>query len=80
MLTAYARARYLSCRAPSSRPGCSKAVESAAMETASSSTRGSGWAPGGPASRPGSAELPRAARRALRRHRSRAGALPRGVL
>eukprot|EP00964_Phaeocystis_antarctica_P124801 scaffold88437_cov84-Phaeocystis_antarctica.AAC.5 len=26
---------------------------------------------------PGSAELPRAARRALRRHRSRAGALPR---
>eukprot|EP00964_Phaeocystis_antarctica_P108818 scaffold73326_cov33-Phaeocystis_antarctica.AAC.1 len=31
----------------------------------SSSTRGSGWAP-------------RAARRALRRHRSRAGALPKG--
>ena len=29
-------------------------------------------------SRPGSAELPRAARRALRRHRSRAGARPRG--
>eukprot|EP00964_Phaeocystis_antarctica_P116403 scaffold80350_cov42-Phaeocystis_antarctica.AAC.2 len=28
--------------------------------------------------RPGSAELPRAARRALRRHRSPAGALPRG--
>eukprot|EP00964_Phaeocystis_antarctica_P030150 scaffold16998_cov59-Phaeocystis_antarctica.AAC.3 len=27
---------------------------------------------------PGSPELPRAARRALRRHRSRAGALPRG--
>eukprot|EP00964_Phaeocystis_antarctica_P132361 scaffold96431_cov44-Phaeocystis_antarctica.AAC.2 len=27
---------------------------------------------------PGSAEPPRAARRALRRHRSRAGALPRG--
>eukprot|EP00964_Phaeocystis_antarctica_P144999 scaffold110923_cov56-Phaeocystis_antarctica.AAC.2 len=29
---------------------------------------------------PGSAELPRAARRALRRHRGQAGALPRGAL
>eukprot|EP00964_Phaeocystis_antarctica_P126013 scaffold89726_cov66-Phaeocystis_antarctica.AAC.5 len=41
-------------------------MTSAALEAAaSSSSRGSGW-------------LPRAARRALRRHRSRAGALPRG--
>eukprot|EP00964_Phaeocystis_antarctica_P042492 scaffold24360_cov67-Phaeocystis_antarctica.AAC.3 len=32
--------------------------------------KGEGWP------LPGSAELPRAARRALRRHRSRAGALP----
>ena len=37
---------------------------------------------GRPVTRPllGSAELPRAARRALRRHRSRIGALPRGHL
>ena len=54
-----------------------EAVKWAALEAASSSTRGSGWAPSGPA-RPESAELPRAARRALRRHRSRAGALPGG--
>ena len=36
-------------------PGWSKAVESAALEVAGSSTRGSGWARSGPAS-PGSAE------------------------
>eukprot|EP00964_Phaeocystis_antarctica_P017244 scaffold9509_cov47-Phaeocystis_antarctica.AAC.2 len=48
------------------------ALTSAAWEAASPSTRGSGWAPSGPASRPGSAELPRAARRALGRHRRRA--------
>jgi hypothetical protein len=57
-------------------PGGSKAVESAGLEAASSSTRGSGWAPSGLASSPGSAELPRAAGRALRRRRSRAGAPP----
>ena len=60
-------------------------VGSAALEAARSSTRGSGWAPSGPVSPPGSAEPPRAARRALgrralgrralRRRRSRAGAL-----
>ena len=54
----------------------SKAVRSAALEAARSRIRGSGWAPRGPASRPGSAELSRAARHALRRRRSRAGALP----
>ena len=37
---------------------------------------GGGWALSGPAL-PGSAELPRTTRRALRRRRSRAGALPR---
>ena len=31
-------------------PGWSKAVESAALEAASSTTRGDGWAPSGPAS------------------------------
>ena len=60
-------------------------VKWAAWEAARSSTRGSGWAPSGPVSPPGSAEPPRAARRALgrralgrralRRRRSRAGAL-----
>eukprot|EP00964_Phaeocystis_antarctica_P083878 scaffold52809_cov42-Phaeocystis_antarctica.AAC.1 len=59
-------------------PARSKAVESAALEAANSSTRGSGWAPSGPASLPGSAEPARAARRALRRHRVQAGALQRG--
>ena len=46
-----------------------KAAKSAASQAARSSTRGSGWAPSGPASYPlyGSAELPRAARCALRR-------------
>eukprot|EP00964_Phaeocystis_antarctica_P060945 scaffold36376_cov59-Phaeocystis_antarctica.AAC.1 len=47
--------------------------KSAALEAASSSTRGSGWG-----SFPGSAEVLRAARRALGRRRERAGALPRG--
>ena len=55
-------------------------VESAALEAAGSSSRGSGWdfqcAVG--LRLPGSAGLPRAARRALRRRRGRAGALPRG--
>ena len=41
---------------------------------ASSSTRGSGWTPRGPASLCRSAELPRAASPALGRHSSRAGA------
>eukprot|EP00964_Phaeocystis_antarctica_P013008 scaffold7127_cov21-Phaeocystis_antarctica.AAC.1 len=36
-------------------------MELAALEAASSSTRGSGWAPSGPASCPGCAEPPRAA-------------------
>ena len=54
-------------------PGWSKAVESAALEVAGSSTRGGGWAPRGSTSR--STEP---ARRALMRHRSRAGAVPRG--
>ena len=48
------------------------------MEAARSSTRGGGWARSGSASRPGCPEPPRAARRALRRRGSRAGALPRG--
>ena len=58
-------------------PGWPKAVQSAALEAAGSSTRGSGWAPSGRASSPGSAEQPRAGRRALRRRKSRAQALPR---
>ena len=45
------------------------------MEVASSSTRGGGWAPSEKVSPLGPA---RAARRALSRHRSRAGALPSG--
>ena len=45
---------------------------------ARSSTRGGGGAPSSLTSTPGSVGLPRAARRALRRHRGRAGALPRG--
>ena len=53
-------------------PEGSKAVESAALEAARSSSRGSGQAPRGPASRPESTELARAARRALRGRRSRA--------
>ena len=47
-------------------PGRSQAAASAALEAARSSTRGSGWAPSGPVSPPGSAGLPRAARRPLR--------------
>eukprot|EP00964_Phaeocystis_antarctica_P004321 scaffold2348_cov66-Phaeocystis_antarctica.AAC.3 len=46
------------------------ARKSAALQAASSSTRGCGWA------LIGSAELPRATRRGLRRRRGRAGALP----
>ena len=46
-------------------------------EAASSSTRGSGWAPVG-RPLPGSAELPRAARRVLRRRRSRAWGAAKG--
>jgi hypothetical protein len=42
------------------------------LEAARSSIRGGGWVPSGPRPRSGSAELPRAARRALRRHRGRA--------
>ena len=49
-----------------------------ASEAASSSIRGSGWVPSGPASRLGAPSRAGAARRALRRHRSRAGALPIG--
>eukprot|EP00964_Phaeocystis_antarctica_P067719 scaffold40996_cov55-Phaeocystis_antarctica.AAC.2 len=60
-------------RAP---PEGSTAVESATLEAARSSTRGSGWALSARYLSPGSAEAPRAARRALRRHRSRAGAAP----
>ena len=60
-------------------PEWSKAARSATVETASSSTR-SGAVAGCPVGRPltGSTELPRATRRALGRHRSRAGAPPRG--
>ena len=56
-------------------PGWSKAVESAALEVAGSSTRGSGWALSGH-----SLGVPtplRAVRCALRRHRRRAWAVPR---
>ena len=53
------------------------AVKSTALEAASSSTRGSGCGRSVGRPPPGSARPPRAARRALRRHRSRAGALPR---
>ena len=42
------------------------------LEAARSSIRGGGWVPSGPRPRSGSAELPTAARRALRRHRGRA--------
>eukprot|EP00964_Phaeocystis_antarctica_P001543 scaffold818_cov64-Phaeocystis_antarctica.AAC.14 len=63
---------------PQTAPAWSKAVTSAASEAASSSTRGSGWAPGGPAYSWGCPEPPGAPRRALKRRRSRAGALPRG--
>eukprot|EP00964_Phaeocystis_antarctica_P123710 scaffold87404_cov33-Phaeocystis_antarctica.AAC.1 len=58
-------------------PDGPRAVKSATLEVAGWSTRGGGWAANGPASRPGSAEPPRAARRALRRDRSRPRALPR---
>eukprot|EP00964_Phaeocystis_antarctica_P001297 scaffold692_cov78-Phaeocystis_antarctica.AAC.5 len=59
-------------------PEWSKAVESATLKAAGSSSRGSGWVLSGSASFwEYRAELPRAARRGLRRHRSRARALPR---
>ena len=54
--------------------------KSAALEAARSSSRGSGRAPSGPVASPGSAEPARAARRALRRRRSRAWAVPRRTL
>eukprot|EP00964_Phaeocystis_antarctica_P019634 scaffold10832_cov45-Phaeocystis_antarctica.AAC.5 len=69
-------------------PEWSKAVKSAALEAASSSTRGSGWALGGPAScwecraaqnrqaRPEEAQEPSFG--TAKEHRSRAWALPRG--
>eukprot|EP00964_Phaeocystis_antarctica_P140106 scaffold104898_cov60-Phaeocystis_antarctica.AAC.3 len=50
-------------------PEWSKAVKWATLETASSSSRGSGWAPSGPA---------RATKCALRRRGSRPRALPSG--
>ena len=56
-------------------PGWSKAVESAALEVAGSSTRGSGWAPSGHSL--GAPTPLRAVRCALRRHRRRAWAVPR---
>ena len=72
------------CASAGSAPEWSKAVKSATLEATSSISRGSG---GCPVAEPrpgraryfffGSTELPRAARRAPRRHRSRAGALPR---
>jgi hypothetical protein len=43
-----------------------KAAESATLEAASSSSRGSGWAPNGLSSAPGRAEPPEPATRALR--------------
>ena len=61
--------------APRAAPICPKAVESAALEAAGSNTRGSGWAPSGPAS--GSECPPGTARRALRRRTRRARALRR---
>jgi hypothetical protein len=45
--------------------GGSEAMESAAVEAASSRTRGSGWAPSCPGSPPGSSKPPRASRRTL---------------
>ena len=56
-------------------------VEIGDLKAAISSTRGSGWYVAGipvAVPRPGSAELPRAARSALKRRWSRAGALPVG--
>ena len=64
------------CASAGSAPEWSKAVKSATLEATSSTSRGSGGCPVAEP-RPGSTELPRAARRALMRHRSRAGALPR---
>ena len=60
-------------------PGRSQAAKprSTTLDAAGSSHRGRGWAPSGPASHHGRAELPTAARRAVRRRRSPAGALPR---
>eukprot|EP00964_Phaeocystis_antarctica_P152135 scaffold119912_cov66-Phaeocystis_antarctica.AAC.2 len=61
-------------------PEGSKAVQSATLEAASSTTRGraAGCSVGWPL--PGSAKSPRAARCVPRRGRSRAGALRRGAL
>ena len=55
-------------------PGMVKAGESGALEATSSSTRGSGWALSGPASRLGAPSQP------ARRRASRPRALPRGAL
>eukprot|EP00964_Phaeocystis_antarctica_P034613 scaffold19718_cov64-Phaeocystis_antarctica.AAC.2 len=60
-------------------PAWSKAVESAAWRRLARAPEAVAGRPEG-RPLPGSAELPRAARRALRRHGSRAGALPRKAL
>ena len=59
-------------------PRWSNVVESVAGDAADSGTLGSGWTPSGSTCRPGRLEPPGAARRALRRRRGRAEALPRG--
>ena len=68
---------------PKERPSCAwlgKSTDIGDFESAGSSPRGGGWAPGSEASPPGSAKLPSAARRALRRRGGRARALPGGRL
>ena len=80
MVTACPRGRFRSRRASRPSPIWPKAVDSAKLEAASSSTRGSGRAPRGLTSTPGSAEPPRAARRALRRYMCRSRELARWAL
>ena len=62
------------------QPTWSKAVKSATLEAARLGPRGGGWAPSGLGHPLGVPGCPRAARRALRRHRGRARALPRWAL
>ena len=67
-----------SARGRRAAPEWSQAVESAATGAAGSSTRGSGWAPRGPASSWEYRAAQSRQARALERRRSRAGAPPRG--
>ena len=68
----------VSVRARASLLGWPGAVDSATVEVAGRRTRGSGWAPSGPATLPGSVKACRAARCVPRRHSGRARAPPRG--